>query len=293
MSNRAALGSSLPATGIENAYERFAPLAEKYWGPDLHNGYWFDGADDSSLEEATSRLAGLVIDKLRVSSGDRVLDVGCGNGRPTVAAGIRTGADITGIDVNRRALREAATHASSNGVSHYVSFEYADALNPPFRTESFDAVMSVESSPHFETGELLSSMARLLRPGGLLVLETPYARVRMTERLRVRTAEYYELIQAVSLDTLQRHFELAHAAGLAPVEFLDITENTAPTWPTALRRLRDDWGEIERSLGSELPERAIATTSAWRELPELGIMILTLRRDDALSAAPESVTPGV
>ncbi|SDP82095.1 27-O-demethylrifamycin SV methyltransferase [Actinopolyspora xinjiangensis] len=282
MSNRTGLGSALPATGIEEAYERFAPLAEKYCGPDLHNGYWYDSEDDSSLENASRRLTEFVTDKLGVGPGDRVLDLGCGNGRPAVSAGIRTGADVTGIDVNRRALREAATHASASGVSHYVSFEYADALNPPFRPGTFDAAMSLESSQYFELAELLPSMARLLRPGGRLVLEAPFTRVPASERLRHRTAEYYELIQAVSLDTLQRHVELANAAGLSPVEFVDITENTMPTWPRVLRRLRDGWDEIERVLGAELAERAIATFSAWHELPEVGIMILTLRRDEVL-----------
>ncbi len=285
MSNRTEVGSAIPSTDVESAYELFAPLAEKYWGPDLHNGYWYGDEDDTSLEDASARLTGLVADRLRVGPGDRVLDVGCGNGRPAVSVSGRTGAEVTGIDVNRSALGAAAEHAAANGVGNRVSFECADALEPPFRSGSFDAALLIESSPHFELDELLPSLARLLRPSGRLVLETPYAKVPMNERMRQRTAEYYEMIQAVSLDTLPRHLEVADAAGLEPVEFVDITENTAQTWPRALERLREHWSEIERVLGSEFAERAVRVVDDWRAVPEIGFMVMALRRRERDSGA--------
>lgn len=278
MSNLTEVESAPANPEVESAYELFAPLAEKYWGPDLHNGYWYGSEDDTSLEDASARLTELVADRLRAGPGDRVLDVGCGNGRPAVSVGSRTGAEVTGIDVNRSALGAAVEHAAANGVGDRVSFECADALDPPFQPGSFDAALLIESSLHFELDELLPSLARLLRPAGRLVLETPYAKVPMTERMRQRTAEYYEMIRAVSLDTLPRHLEVADSAGLEPVEFVDITENTAQTWPRALERLREHWSEVEGVLGSELAERAVRVVDGWRAVPEIGFMVMTLRR---------------
>ncbi|WP_438388754.1 SAM-dependent methyltransferase [Actinopolyspora saharensis] len=285
MSNPTEVGSAIPSTDVESAYELFAPLAEKYWGPDLHNGYWYGEQDDTSLEEASRRLTELVADRLRVGPGDRVLDVGCGNGRPAVSVGTGTGAQVTGVDVNRSALAAASEHAAANGLGDRVAFECADALDLPFRPGSFDAALLIESSLHFELDELLPSLAGMLRPAGRLVLETPYAKVPMNERMRQRTAEYYEMIQAVSLDTLPRHLEVAGAVGLEPVEFLDITENTAQTWPRALERLRENWSEIERVLGSEVAERAVRVVDDWRAVPEIGFMVMTLRRRERDSEA--------
>ncbi|WP_019856244.1 SAM-dependent methyltransferase [Actinopolyspora mortivallis] len=275
--------STLVGRATEDAYDVFAPLLEKYWGPDLHNGYWDDPEDDTPPERAAARLTEVVTDRLRVGPGSRVLDVGCGNGRPAVSLAARTGARVTGIDVNRRALRAATAHARDSGVERLVSFECADALRPPFPAGSFDAVVLFEVTPHFELDELFPALARLLRPSARLVLESPYARVRPTERVRQRTAEYYELIDAVSLETLGGHVGLAESAGLRPVEFRDVTEHTAPTWPRLLERLRRNWDEVERRLGAEAAEHAVRVVDRWREMPEIGNMIMTLvRADDVL-----------
>ncbi len=263
---------------VEEAYDRFAPIAERVWGPDLHYGYWSGPEDDTPLEQAMQRLTGIVIGKLGVGPGCRVLDVGCGNGRPSVAVARDTGADVVAIDINRAGLSAGATYAYAEGVADQVSFEYADVLATEFEDERFDAALVQETSPHFSLGPLLGEVGRLVRPGGRVVLETPYLRVPPTEELERRMAAYLELIQASSLDTLDRHLEVARASGLEPSEFVDITEYVSQTWPRVVRRLQEHWSEIEEQLGGDLAEYAFRTVSEWCEVPEIGAMTLTLRR---------------
>lgn len=60
-----------------------------------------------------------VVKGLGLADGDRLLDIGCGNGLITdiVAAGV---SDVIGIDFSERLIEYARTHRSSNNVTYYV-----------------------------------------------------------------------------------------------------------------------------------------------------------------------------
>jgi ubiquinone/menaquinone biosynthesis C-methylase UbiE len=95
--------------------------------------------------------------------GDRVLEVGCGQGHLTRALFAR-GIDIVGIDANP----EAADIAASGLVRHMK----AEALD--FADASFDEVISVHAIEHIPLLEqALAEMARVLRPGGQAVFVYP------------------------------------------------------------------------------------------------------------------------
>ena len=75
-----------------------------------------------------------------VAGARRVLDVGCGSGRLTVALA-RAGAEVTGMDTNAEALADAERLAEKAGVR--LTLVEADMENPlPFADASFDAVTS-------------------------------------------------------------------------------------------------------------------------------------------------------
>jgi trans-aconitate methyltransferase len=103
-----------------------------------------------------------VVDWLDAKPGERVLDVGCGDGALTASI-VARGADVVGID-SSRALIEAA-HA--RGIDAHVMDVYA----LPFRDE-FDAVFS-NAALHWmrETDLVLENIARALRQRGRFVGE--------------------------------------------------------------------------------------------------------------------------
>ncbi len=96
-------------------------------------------------------------------AGGRVLDVGTGTGvaaRAAVAAGA---AFVAGIDPSVPMLAQAAREGSG---PRYVA---AEAIDLPFRPESFDAVVCVFAMTHFAKAETaLFDMLRVLRSGGRL-----------------------------------------------------------------------------------------------------------------------------
>jgi ubiquinone/menaquinone biosynthesis C-methylase UbiE len=111
---------------------------------------------DPSHLERIDRLAS-------IGEGDRVLEVGCGQGHLTKALAAR-GVDIVGIDANP----QAEEVADSPLVRHMraESLEFDDA--------SFDYVVSVHAIEHIpELDDALAEMARVLRVGGKAVFIYP------------------------------------------------------------------------------------------------------------------------
>jgi SAM-dependent methyltransferase len=81
-----------------------------------------------------------VVARAAPSEGERVVDLGCGNGNATLLAAER-GASVTGIDPAQRLLEVAAAEASEWGLD--VTFEVGDAASMPVPDASVDALISV------------------------------------------------------------------------------------------------------------------------------------------------------
>lgn len=104
--------------------------------------------------------------------GKGVLEIGCGMG--THAAMLaRTGANLTAIDLTERAVRTTKRRFELFGLTGNI--QRADAENLPFEDGSFDYVWSwgvIHHSANFE--RCLAEIARVLRPGGRLMLMVYY-----------------------------------------------------------------------------------------------------------------------
>ena len=103
-----------------------------------------------------------------VATGERVLDVGCGDGR---FAGelLDAGAQVLGIDVAEEPLRRARARRPELDVRLVP-----DAGPWQLEDSSFDVVWAGEVIEHVaDTSAWLSEARRVLRSGGSLVLSTP------------------------------------------------------------------------------------------------------------------------
>jgi SAM-dependent methyltransferase len=105
----------------------------------------------------------------------RVLDLGCRYGALTRA--YAEGNQVTGVDVDREALAEAAKLG--------IETRWADVDEPlPFEDASFDVVVAGELLEHVrDPAGLVAEARRLLRPGGRFVASVPNA-FRLKNRLR-------------------------------------------------------------------------------------------------------------
>jgi SAM-dependent methyltransferase len=101
----------------------------------------------------------------RVPRGSRVLDAGCGTGGMMAQL---TEWDMHGIDIAPWAIR----HCQERGLSQVTQTSLHEL---PFESASFDAVLSLDVLYHEQVDEhrALKEMARVLKPGGVLIMNLP------------------------------------------------------------------------------------------------------------------------
>jgi len=100
-------------------------------------------------------------------AGQRVVDLGTGTG--TVARGLAArGCVVTGVDLSAAMLHEAARMASDAGLS--IDFRQASAEATGLPTSSADIVTAGQCWHWFDPDAASAEAARLLGPGGTLVL---------------------------------------------------------------------------------------------------------------------------
>ncbi len=105
----------------------------------------------------------------QVHSGDRVLDLGCGDGA-FAAALVSAGCAVTMADVAQEALRRARGRAPA---ATAVGLDEGAPL--PFAEDAFDVVWAGEVLEHVvDVVGLLAEVRRVLRWGGRLVVTTPW-----------------------------------------------------------------------------------------------------------------------
>jgi cyclopropane fatty-acyl-phospholipid synthase-like methyltransferase len=106
----------------------------------------------------------------RFKRGDRVLDVGCGEGRNSVWLA-SLGCDVTGLDVSPLALDKARRLAAAQGVPvQYVETDIRDWHWEPMR---FDAVVCVfiQFAEPEQRARLFDGFVTTLKAGGILVMQ--------------------------------------------------------------------------------------------------------------------------
>lgn len=108
-------------------------------------------------------LAGGVLEWLAAEAGERILDLGCGDGQLSARIAA-TGAKVTGVDASPQMVAAARARG--------IPAEEARAESLPYADQSFDAVFS-NAVLHWvrDQDAMLEEVHRVLRPGGRFVAE--------------------------------------------------------------------------------------------------------------------------
>jgi SAM-dependent methyltransferase len=99
----------------------------------------------------------------------RILDIGCGRGGPTLELA-RLGGEVTGVDVDDRALRDLAESAEAAGLAERVRVIKASMSELDFPPGSFDLLWAEGSVHAIGFEEALDCWRPLLVPGGHVVI---------------------------------------------------------------------------------------------------------------------------
>lgn len=181
-----------PACGL---YQKGMPTGEPCYEDHYHDKY--QSARKRKLRTATARLNHLA--PLLISRAPRVLDIGCSVGATVEAATLR-GWQAFGVDVSQ----DAVAWCLEQG----LNCRHFDGVALPFPSTFFDLVTGWHVLEHVRDARgTLSEWSRVLRPGGILAVETPNANCWKARWLGPRyrkfwPAEHYYAFTPGSLNSL-------------------------------------------------------------------------------------------
>jgi ubiquinone/menaquinone biosynthesis C-methylase UbiE len=171
----------------------------------------------SRLGQITDRLEQRLLFELVGSlAGQRLLDVGCGDGALALEFA-RRGAAVVGLDADPEMIAAAQQHIGRT--SSQMQFIEGQAENLPFHHETFDRVVAVTVLCFVCDAErAIVEMARVLRPGGRLVIGELGSRSLWAAHRRIRGWLGNPTWRSAMFRTAKELRNFVQAAGLNGIE---------------------------------------------------------------------------
>ncbi|MFJ2190553.1 SAM-dependent methyltransferase [Kitasatospora sp. NPDC087861] len=252
-------------------------LFASIFGENIHVGIW-DTGDGSSMFAAQTRLTDRLTDLLRLQSGQYLLDVGCGTGRPAMRLAERAQARVLGVSISSSQVQSAIAKSRDAGLSAQLEFIHVDAMNLPCESETFDAACAVEMLFHVpDRLQVLREIHRTLKPGGRVVL------AEFVEREQLTGEERDLLTKGFAFSSLLHpgnHGDALSQSGLEVIQAHDVTEQTRPSmswlqsrYSADRERLADHYGP---DFAAQMDQLLPAGLSIYTE--KLGYVIAEARR---------------
>ena len=152
---------------------RFSAIAEEWWDPRgkfaaLHR---FSPVRLAFIRDQALARFGRDPEARAPFTGLKLLDVGCGGGLLCEPMA-RLGFEVTGVDASEAGIGAASAHAADQGLTIDYRCETAEDLLAQ-GGRSFDLILNMEVIEHVaDPGAFLRDTARLLAPGGLMIVAT-------------------------------------------------------------------------------------------------------------------------
>ena len=130
---------------------------------------WEKG-DFTRLAETMRESGAALIDKLGITAGMDILDLGCGDGTTAIPAA-RLGANVQGVDIAQNLVAAGNKRIKEEGLTN-ISIREGDATNlQEIEDESFDLVVSIFGAMFApKPFDVAKEMVRVTRMGGRIVM---------------------------------------------------------------------------------------------------------------------------
>ena len=151
---------------VNDYYDLCSELMQFGWNESLH---FAPLTPEETLEEAIVRHQRLMIQRLRLQEGMRIVDIGCGVGGPMRRVARESGANVVCLNNNKQQLDEARRRNLEAGLDHraeYIQCSFMDMS--AIEAGAFDAGYAIESTCHAPDKErAFAEIFRVLKPGAL------------------------------------------------------------------------------------------------------------------------------
>lgn len=219
------------AAAVAAHYDELDSFYREIWGEHVHHGYWATGRE--TPEDAVVALVERLADRLHLTAGQRICDIGCGYGATAALLAERHAVHVMGVTVSAAQAARARVPASGS-----VSVQQQDWLSNNFPADYFDRSYAIESSEHMTDKQRFFNEAfRTLKPGGLFAV---YAWLACDAP---RPWEQRYLLEPICRDgrlpgmgNEADYRGFAQQAGFELIEVGDLSEKVSQTWSICLRR---------------------------------------------------------
>jgi ubiquinone/menaquinone biosynthesis C-methylase UbiE len=245
--------------GIEN-------VNEVYDGP---GGILWEMLMGEQIHVGGARETDILAEKAEVTANSHVLDVCSALGGPARHLASKYGCRVTGLDATRRMVEEAVRRTEEAGLADKIEYKFGNALDMPFRANTFDVVWGQDAWCYITDKErLIRECARIVKPGGVVAFTDWLETGPMTDE---EWMALHAFMVFPYMETLDGYAALAEAAGLEIVEKRDLTPDFAEHVQMYLDILRDQLkpGIID-AYGQEMYDAVERGLVLWRDASAAG-----------------------
>lgn len=207
-------------------------------------------------------------DRLGVREGDIALDAGCGFGRHSLEF-VSRGAQVYSMDMDMDSLRktrfsltEMKKHIRNRNIRYFV--HSGDALNLPFKDESFDRIICSEVMEHVRDDDLACrELSRVLKKNGRIAITVP----------TIFSEQVYDLLTYEYYTSPGGHIRRYHPKELAAIMRRNGLEIYGVGFKHAYHTI---WWMIRSVVGLHLNDHPV--TKAYHRFLHLGLYSTVMRK---------------
>ena len=214
-----------------------------------------------------------LVETLKPRAGNRILDVGCGEGLAEIAIGRRQLPQVRMVGIDRVHPRVAKARRETAAHNQRVGFAAGDAVRLPFRDGVFDSTYCIAVLQHVPEAEVaVAELARVTRAMGKVIAVEPdntsryaYSSAPSGAAVFEAAARLYSAVDQLRTPIGPRLAELFSRCGIEPVDI-----RLFPVTLTFLGAPPDDvWQDRRRAveqLANSSGRETAALATKYREL---------------------------
>jgi SAM-dependent methyltransferase len=203
--------------------------------------------------------------KAGITASSRVLDVCSALGGPARHLAGQFGCTVVGLDATVKMHDEALRRTKEAGLDGKVSFKLGNALDMPFRADTFDVVWGQDAWCYVtDKARLMRECARVLKPGGVVAFTDWVERGSMNEALCIALNSFMAFPY---LETIDGYATLAESSGLQILECEDLTPDFARHVQGYLEALKNGHRRSHRGYGQPMSWRTHDVAERLRGWP--------------------------